>query len=78
MGMKLVKRIREHLALNPYKMAQSLGKSIQGYQKLERVNERISLSDLYLLYTLSGLTPDVFMRWIAADVEKKKKKKVSV
>lgn len=76
MNVDLVKKIREHLALNPWKMAQAMGKNIQSYQHLERNTKKMSITDFDLLYKLSGLTPEVFMRWVSIEAEARKKKKV--
>lgn len=77
MNVDLVKKVREHLALNPWGMSKLMGKNIQSYQNLEQRTQKISILDLHLLYTVSGVTPEVFMRWIglAAEADKKKKRK---
>lgn len=77
MSVEFVKRIREHLALNAWGMSKLMGKKIQSYQHLERSTQKISINDLYLLYTVSGVTPEVFIRWIslAAEADKRKRKR---
>lgn len=74
MNVELVRKIREHLALNPWNMAKAMGKNIQSYQHLERNTKKMSISDFDLLYKLSGLSPEVFLRWVALEAEAKKKK----
>lgn len=80
MEVDIVKRVREHLALNAWGMAKLMGRKIQSYQHLERNSKRMSIVDLDLIYTVSGVSPEAFIRWInaAANAENKKKKKKKV
>lgn len=74
--MEFIKKIREDLNLNSYKMAKKMGmKTTQHYIAFERSKRVISIENLVKLWELSGLSGQEFMELMREEVSQKQSKK---
>jgi transcriptional regulator with XRE-family HTH domain len=69
--MKVAKKIREALGLNPWNMARKLKKPIQSYQALERTTANPRLEDLLKLHDVAtadlGWTSEQYLLELRAE-----------
>lgn len=74
--MKFIKKIRENLGLNPYKMAQEMGmNTVQEYISFEETKRSVHIKKLVKLWELSGLSAKAFMELIQEEVSDKQNNK---
>lgn len=52
-NVRLARKIRRQLKITPYKMAQKLERTIQSYQRLERLTTNCALKDLVALHDIA-------------------------